>query len=462
MHKVHVILAAATVVLLTLTVFSAFNNGSISFSKADSSQTVAKEIVVPTDYLTLAAAVGNASQGATIYVKAGTYQINNSLTINKTLTLIGENQTGTILETPPDTRIGFEFFVPKLGLRVAADGCVISNFTITNCDFGVSATGDHNRIYNITSGSVSVRGSHCLIAGNNLTDPGVNPLNVYGAFNEVTANLNAHINIQGDNNSATANVGGSIDITGNNNTVLENTGLLYITLTNSNQNLLLHNSCNEIDLVGIRGSHNNTVSGNLVEGGKTVWGILMGNGSGNIFFANNITGYAGVSQANGHHYGYGVAVGGFEYVAEKNLFYCNNFMQNYKHVSANWEILGVGNSWDNGTCGNYWDDYTGVDRNGDRLGDTPYVVNGSSGDTNGNHYSHVFGEDHYPLIALFNTVHVSSELPTTNAPIEPTAQPTQNTPQISEFLPALTIFATLVAVVASASLVYYCRKHKNH
>lgn len=33
-----------------------------------------------------------------------------------------------------------------------------------------------------------------------------------------------------------------------------------------------------------------------------------------------------------------------------------------------------GNQWDNGAEGNYWSDYTGVDGNGDGIGDTPYVI----------------------------------------------------------------------------------------
>lgn len=45
-----------------------------------------------------------------------------------------------------------------------------------------------------------------------------------------------------------------------------------------------------------------------------------------------------------------------------------------------------GNQWDNGSEGNSWSDYTGVDLNGDGIGDTPYVIPSR-------------GVDRYPLMA---------------------------------------------------------------
>ena len=36
------------------------------------------------------------------------------------------------------------------------------------------------------------------------------------------------------------------------------------------------------------------------------------------------------------------------------------------------------NQWHFKSIGNYWDDYTGVDKNNDKRGDTPYNISGGS------------------------------------------------------------------------------------
>jgi parallel beta-helix repeat protein len=53
-----------------------------------------------------------------------------------------------------------------------------------------------------------------------------------------------------------------------------------------------------------------------------------------------------------------------------NTFYRNNIINNLNQV----DVFGVLNTWDNGAEGNYWSDYSGVDSDGDGVGDTDHGV----------------------------------------------------------------------------------------
>lgn len=67
----------------------------------------------------------------------------------------------------------------------------------------------------------------------------------------------------------------------------------------------------------------------------------------------------------------------------------NSFIDNPRHLSGcicvdfnNTESV---HTWDNGQKGNFWSDYTGIDADGDGLGDTPYIID-------------VLNQDRYPLM----------------------------------------------------------------
>ncbi|MFX1410219.1 MAG: NosD domain-containing protein, partial [Promethearchaeota archaeon] len=65
-----------------------------------------------------------------------------------------------------------------------------------------------------------------------------------------------------------------------------------------------------------------------------------------------------------------------------NNVYHNNFNNN----TVNAVDSGINNIWNNGNQGNYWDDYVGKDRDDDGIGDTPYIISGSTG-----------SQDDYPI-----------------------------------------------------------------
>jgi parallel beta-helix repeat protein len=75
---------------------------------------------------------------------------------------------------------------------------------------------------------------------------------------------------------------------------------------------------------------------------------------------------------------YGNSYVGIYLEGDKNTFYRNLLFNQTKHMENTWLNRTVGgyNTWDNGHEGNYWDDYSGFDLGGDRIGDTPYIIDG--------------------------------------------------------------------------------------
>jgi nitrous oxidase accessory protein NosD len=121
----------------------------------------------------------------------------------------------------------------------------------------------------------------------------------------------------------------------------------------------------------------------------------MSSGSGNVFYGNYIGDYNATSFA-GRSYGCGVDIGS---MAKNNIFYHNNFVNNYQNLMHNWDTgMSNKNAWDNGEEGNYWSNYNSVDANGDGIGDTPFLID------------HI-NVDHHPLMAPFDIESVNIEVP---------------------------------------------------
>ncbi|MEM2336357.1 MAG: NosD domain-containing protein [Candidatus Bathyarchaeia archaeon] len=77
-------------------------------------------IIVPDDYATIQEAINNATEGDTVYVRAGVY--NESININKSIQLVGEDKATTVIDGSGSGIV----------VKVSANNVGIVNFTIRN------------------------------------------------------------------------------------------------------------------------------------------------------------------------------------------------------------------------------------------------------------------------------------------------------------------------------------------
>jgi parallel beta-helix repeat protein len=130
-----------------------------------------------------------------------------------------------------------------------------------------------------------------------------------------------------------------------------------------------------------------------------------------------------------------------------SAIYHNNFVNNIQHVyDIAWGPLmfvqPVTYVWEDGARGNFWSNYNGTDRDGDGIGDTPYVINQWSNNT-----------DLHPLVY---PVEIEFEPPVQPEPIfSPSPAPT---PAKEPFQASLVFVASTGIALAVIGLLAYLKK----
>jgi len=216
---------------------------------------------------------------------------------------------------------------------IFSDNCSISNNIITNNNgCGIALHYSDNSIL-----------SNNIIANN--SDEGSWPCEgIYSVFSD---------NCSISNNIITNNSGNGIYVSSKNNTV--------------NDNTITDNGENGIKLIG--DADYNTFSGNTIADNNRFGISFTGPTDEEDIYHSNFNTFSGNTIRDNARFGV--------YINELclgNLFYYNNFINNDQNA---WDE-GIFNRWHNSIKkeGNYWDDYTGIDRNGDGIGDTPYKIPG--------------------------------------------------------------------------------------
>jgi parallel beta-helix repeat protein len=168
------------------------------------------------------------------------------------------------------------------------------------------------------------------------------------------------------------------------------TGNMYGIVLAGSKNTVMNNEVYSNKYLGIHlyatpssFSSNNTITRNKISDNGI--GIHLGGSSKNIVTENNIF----------------LNTEGIYLWGSGNLFYHNNFEDNYKNARD--QPVGT-NLWDNGAEGNYWSDYKvkypeAKDKDGNGIWDTPYDIPGGAD-----------AKDEYPLVESRDETEVSGVL----------------------------------------------------
>lgn len=328
-----------------------------------------------------------------------------------------QNYMGIALVNTPNTKIIGNTIVNDLrGIWLKwSDDCAINQNYVGNCSEGIL----------VESSQMTLITGNTVIGCTSIYNPAAIPQQTAKGIALANSNQNTVVwNILTENE-----IGINLD-TSSRNLIMRNditAGTRGIYLSKSLENTLALNnmtSCSA-DGVGIwYGSDSTSVIGNnmLNIGYHDIFQDASSNSSiiGNLLDAKQIGirldgfgTFAGQSTITANTIMNTRWAGVEVYASNGNIFSKNNFLNNTLSVKDGWDnsLEWVStNTWDNGAVGNFWSVYSGIDQNGDGIGDTPYFVVQAD-------------QDRYPLMSTFDIVTAIPPLPTLPSP-PPTTSPT--------------------------------------
>jgi len=287
----------------------------------------------PADFHTIQEAINTASLGDTVYVYNGTYSEN--LVLNKTVTLVGENRSTTILDGQGVGTV----------VSIRANDVYINGFTIRGS--GPERLKDTG-IYLNSSRNI-------VITGNILTN------NTSGVWLEKALNNAIDENVIANSTVHGIYLGNSSSNAFSGNTIVNSDYGIWLERF-SNKNAIRRNTVmgNSMGISLGWKSEGNTVYDNIVTENDD--GVYLSLSFNNYIYENAIeNNVAGIHSIN----------------SDRTIICRNNFIGNMFHART----IDSVQVWHNGAEGNYWSGYRGEDADHNGIGDDPYVIDEDNNDT---------------------------------------------------------------------------------
>ena len=294
-----------------------------------------KRVIVPIDYPTIQEAIDAANPGDVIFIKSGTYH--GSITIDKSISLIGENKeeviligsgVGDVIRVVSDEVVISNLTVENSGMHKAGikldkvEKCYLSNLTIRNNYHGVYLiSSNDNRIENNVMLNNSGFGIFLWsFSNNNTVLSNILNLNNVGIFvwkfSEFNIIANNTVNLNLD-------IGIKLHVLSNHNfisnNIVSNNNAVGIFVMLSDQNMIADNmiESNDLGILLTSISTNNIITKNTISnngGGITLW-----------FSSDHNRLYNNTSSNNGN-------VGLFAWASSNNTISINEFNLNHAGI----------------------------------------------------------------------------------------------------------------------------------